>query len=526
MKIQNYRNCTIWALTLLLLIGGCKKTDFNLKDTAKLANEKSVISQQLEDNSFFFDGELPATVSVLMDYIRNENDQYQYAEELKNAVGIPVWEHAQIIPFEPELETIDNAVVLVPLVPFEAQHVTAFIVATVSGTEVNTLKLIRGNHYGAYGWGGNEPLNAERVALKIMEFDHQLFGTSYFTISDKRLFGLEHLTLVSEPLIHLEPDPLSMRNDQPCFHMVLRDLDGNTLDDINPNPLQIDCPEIWITVTGGAGWGGGGGGGNGGGNNGGGSGSGSGGGDWYNQPCMENQPSVPPPPGYSYPRSCTDEPVATPFLPPLTFTPLYQSNEPGENMPNEAEDNYWDDNADFDVTIEEQEKPTYKALFDAYPFIAGQPGKELPVPELCTLIGGEVKDVFDQGDVSNGCALRLSRALNYAGVEIPEIPGKTWKGADNKNYFFRAEHMKTFLTKTFGSPDTAPNIHLKAADAGVNGAGFASKLTGKKGIYLMRPKDRQAFGASGHATLYNIIDCLGGHNFFPAAEEVFLWVLN
>ena len=125
---------------------------------------------------------------------------------------------------------------------------------------------------------------------------------------------------------------------------------------------------------------------------------------------------------------------------------------------------------------------------------------------------------------NNGCALRISRVLNYSGLIITNVPGKTWQGSDGKNYFFRVSDLYNFLTQTFGSPD----IHKTAADGAPNGKNFRDQIGGiqNKGIYLMKPKSRSTFGAGGHTTLWIGLDCIGGHNYFPAASDIYIWRLN
>src|SRR5690606_40886249 len=56
----------------------------------------------------------------------------------------------------------------------------------------------------------------------------------------------------------------------------------------------------------------------------------------------------------------------------------------------------------------------------------------------------------------NGCALKVSRALNYSGVTIPFIPTTstmpgTLQGADGKYYFLNAQALIIWMKKTFGT---------------------------------------------------------------------------
>lgn len=184
---------------------------------------------------------------------------------------------------------------------------------------------------------------------------------------------------------------------------------------------------------------------------------------------------------------------------------------------------WWDDNTSDPNTIyTPQPKPSFANMYANYPKDANN--NDLPLPDVCALIGGQVKSKYDGGNIENACALRVSRALNYSGVVIPNISGQTLIGADGKNYFYYAQNLYNWMGKTFGQAD----IHKTAADGAPNGTNFKNQLIGlqNRGIYIMKPISQQAFGASGHATLWGGLDCIGGHNYFNAASDVYIWILN
>ncbi len=190
-----------------------------------------------------------------------------------------------------------------------------------------------------------------------------------------------------------------------------------------------------------------------------------------------------------------------------------------DSDPNNA---WWDDNmSDPNVTYSAQPRPTFATMFNNYP--KKSDGGDMSVPDVCNLIGGQIKTMFDNGIIANACALRVSRALNYSGVTIPIIATQTFQGADGKNYFIYAANLYNWLTKTFGQAE----IHKTAAEGAPNGTKFQNQLIGmqNRGIYLMRPISVSAFQASGHATLWGGLDCIGGHNYFAAAKDIYIWKL-
>jgi hypothetical protein len=89
----------------------------------------------------------------------------------------------------------------------------------------------------------------------------------------------------------------------------------------------------------------------------------------------------------------------------------------------------------------------------------------------------------------------LSYALNYSGVVIPKIRGKTVSGADKRAYFFRVRDVIDFLNHAWGKPDLVlPFPESKE-----------SELDKRQGIILFDVKGWQ--DANGHATLWNGATC-------------------
>lgn len=162
---------------------------------------------------------------------------------------------------------------------------------------------------------------------------------------------------------------------------------------------------------------------------------------------------------------------------------------------------------------------------------------EMEAAGVYNLVGGTPKELRDatlnDSDptndqvYNNACALRVSRALNYSGVIIPQVSG-TYKGADNKNYFLTAVSLNAWMIKAF-PPTTTNSISLTSTDAGTKGSGFANSLNGHKGIYILIPNypGFNYFGASGHAGLHTYPPVT--HYYFNAkggVSKITLWILN
>lgn len=199
-------------------------------------------------------------------------------------------------------------------------------------------------------------------------------------------------------------------------------------------------------------------------------------------------------------------------------------NEPDPFITNDDPDTYWwDDNT---TSFPTQNRPSWNDMNSNYPKnTAGT--DDLPGPQVYSLVGGDVLALYNSNPskYQNACALRVSRALNYSGVNIPYISGHTYAGADGKYYFLSSAKLYNWVRKTFGAPD----VTLTGSQGGTNGQNFPSLLSGQKGIYIMVPNWPAQFGALGHATLFDGSSCVGGHCYYDAqggVSRIYLWKLN
>jgi hypothetical protein len=145
------------------------------------------------------------------------------------------------------------------------------------------------------------------------------------------------------------------------------------------------------------------------------------------------------------------------------------------------------------------------------------------------LVGGSLLSAHNSPDVNisknyqNACAIRVSRALNYTTKKIPifyDNDGKqrTQKGGDNLNYILDAASLLSYMQKTFKN-----NPPLKLV--GQTPSQVKASLNGKWGIYIMIPKDRTAFRASGHADFWSYSGCLTD-DYLDSAKQIYFWELK
>jgi hypothetical protein len=192
---------------------------------------------------------------------------------------------------------------------------------------------------------------------------------------------------------------------------------------------------------------------------------------------------------------------------------------------------YWENPS---LTFPQQNLPSWNDYDVAFPRVSGA--------DLVQTVGGAVQTAYNQyPSLSRGyCALKVSRALNYSGVNIPQItttsgnPG-TIQGSDGKYYFLNAKALNKWMRETFGTnpaTSTTPlnnnHYNFTATQGGTNGENFPDLVNGLKGIFSMVSTNPN--WASGHADLIEDGICVSGCHFqdIPPApiDYIDIWVLN
>lgn len=147
----------------------------------------------------------------------------------------------------------------------------------------------------------------------------------------------------------------------------------------------------------------------------------------------------------------------------------------------------------------ERKKLSFAHLREVYPLG--------PKDEVKALIGGKVNAEW----VTNTCAIRMSRTLNYSGVKIPRNAGlSVVSGADKLWYAYRVRELCSWLKKELGKPDLA-----------VWGSGEPPEgIQGKQGILMIEAKFSDA---TGHITLWNQTACVDDSDYFAVADRILFW---
>lgn len=175
-------------------------------------------------------------------------------------------------------------------------------------------------------------------------------------------------------------------------------------------------------------------------------------------------------------------------------------------------------------------RPSWKDMIATYP------SESIKSADFYPMVSEEwVKNVKENpGDWSNTCAGRMSYALNHSGIALHKSPsGGSFKGADNKHYWFRVRELKAYLKNRFKAGDI--EYILKPLPLNVTDAIFQDrvkevktnvleKISGKHGIIVF---DVSGWSdASGHFTLWDGSNLVyvgppGDHNDRGSAEYYF-----
>lgn len=146
-------------------------------------------------------------------------------------------------------------------------------------------------------------------------------------------------------------------------------------------------------------------------------------------------------------------------------------------------------------------RPSFNSMWNNYTKI------NISVKDVVKKIGGKVEEEIQGITANDVCAIRMSYALNQAGVLITKNDShwKTLAGADKNLYIYRAGDMAKFLHERFGKAD------------------LATDFADKKGILLFNITGSD--NASGHVTLWNgktDIDRV----YFAKSTGARLWILR
>lgn len=161
--------------------------------------------------------------------------------------------------------------------------------------------------------------------------------------------------------------------------------------------------------------------------------------------------------------------------------------------------------------------PSFSQLLQNYPH---EGGPEVPK----ALIGGDVNAAW----ITDTCAIRMSRALNYSGFPIPARGHSKMyvvAGGDKMWYAIRVAELKAWLQTLLGPPNVVPPRGQKIDIAAYKG---------RKGIlalkihYAARPGEATA--AAGHIDLWDGNQFAGEYSQqgeeetdFDVAQDAVLW---
>jgi hypothetical protein len=155
-------------------------------------------------------------------------------------------------------------------------------------------------------------------------------------------------------------------------------------------------------------------------------------------------------------------------------------------------------------------RPTWSKFWFEYPDYGTYPDSATVKKD----IGGGV----DAAYITNTCAVRLSRGLNYSGTPIPaNFSGlMKVKGGDGKYYALRVAEMRKWLPQALGTPDV--DLTKKKGDAFDKSA-----IANMSGVIAF---DIQFSDATGHLDAWNGSTFSSEYktsDYWTSATRITLW---
>jgi len=199
------------------------------------------------------------------------------------------------------------------------------------------------------------------------------------------------------------------------------------------------------------------------------------------------------------------------------------------------DDSFWNNPAN--LNFQQQPLPSYNDFHNGFKDSNGKYFQG--ADNIYNLVGGAVKQVridYPGKQTENTCALRMSIALNYSGVIIPNISGQTIEGEGDyagKYFFLNARALRNWMRETFGTsdlndglPDNIKHISFTAQQTGEKGINLPNLVKNKKGIYaIIIPPEFE--GVSGHVDILRPNGtCPSYCNFQLPVERVDIWILD
>lgn len=155
--------------------------------------------------------------------------------------------------------------------------------------------------------------------------------------------------------------------------------------------------------------------------------------------------------------------------------------------------------------------PSFADLSQEYPGYVKFPDPQ----EVKDLIGGGVNAAW----ITNTCAIRMSRALNYNGIPVPTgfMGLHTVPGGDRKRYGFRVREMRKWLVAALGKPDFELR---KPAETPFD----RSTIAGLQGLIAF---DIAFSDATGHLDLWDGQEITSenhmSRDYYDAATKISVW---
>ncbi len=207
-KIRSLNYLLVKSLLILLLATfSCKKSELNQISYST--------DTEIEKKFFQIPADTDPAVIAVVAQIKAQNEQLSFVDQYVGYAGYPIWNKAKmskrnINERSSVIDTNSTQVIYIPFSQPNRNFIGAVLEVWIRGSDTlfNTIYYKQYQQYGyhartGYKWDANKVFNL------FASFQHEVYGTTRFTVKDKNLFNFQRDTIVQLKLQSSQSTPIS-----------------------------------------------------------------------------------------------------------------------------------------------------------------------------------------------------------------------------------------------------------------------------------------------------------------------------
>jgi len=189
MKINQNKLPRLLAFLLLFVLSlakmGCKKADMAPGEEARQST-----NSQLPTNA----SSLNEQVKRVLNDFKSRSSNAEFAKSFSKKYGNPLWDKSIVVPRTNRVKAgkgdrVNDTIIIIPVVEPNSTEVRTYIQAAINDNV--QLEIHTANRYRSLPFSNSDkPINeAEKLAIRFMLLNKEVFNHTSFNITDKRLFN-------------------------------------------------------------------------------------------------------------------------------------------------------------------------------------------------------------------------------------------------------------------------------------------------------------------------------------------------